>query len=93
MMGERPALSPRIPGRHKRLVDQGWTDALRHLHPDERIYTFWDYFPNAYSRDAGLRIAHILLSSEAAARLSKADVGKPVRGWSTRAITRRCGLN
>ena len=41
---------------------QGWTDALRALHPDERIYTFWDYFRNAFGRDAGLRIDHLLLS-------------------------------
>ena len=66
---------------YKNLVDQGWTDALRHLHPNERIYTFWDYFRNAYARDAGLRIDHFLLSSEAAARLSKAEVDKQVRGW------------
>ncbi len=43
---------------YKELIEQGWTDALRHLHPDERIYTFWDYFRNAYARDAGLRIGH-----------------------------------
>ncbi|QSY97806.1 exodeoxyribonuclease III (plasmid) [Rhizobium bangladeshense] len=66
---------------YRKLVDQGWTDALRHLHPNERIYTFWDYFRNAYARDAGLRIDHFLLSSEAAARLSKAEVDKHVRGW------------
>ncbi len=45
---------------YRSLVAQGWTDALRTLHPDERIYTFWDYFRNAYGRDAGLRIDHIL---------------------------------
>lgn len=66
---------------YQALIDRGWTDALRHLHPDERIYTFWDYFRNAYGRDAGLRIDHVLLSSRAAARLSKAEVDKYVRGW------------
>ncbi|MGZ2433117.1 exodeoxyribonuclease III [Rhizobium redzepovicii] len=65
----------------KKLVDQGWTDALRHLHPGERIYTFSDYFRNAYARDAGLRIDHVSLSSEAAERLSKEEVDKHVRGW------------
>ena len=45
----------------RRLAAQGWTDALRTLHPGERIYTFWDYFRNAYARDAGLRIDHLLL--------------------------------
>lgn len=63
------------------LVNLGWTDALRHLHPNERIYTFWDYFRNAYARDAGLRIDHFLLSSEAAVMLSKAEVDRHVRGW------------
>lgn len=64
-----------------RLVDQGWTDALRHLHPGERIDTFRGYFRNAYARDAGLRIDHFLLSTEAAARLSRSEVDKHVRGW------------
>jgi exodeoxyribonuclease-3 len=63
------------------LVGQGWTDALRHLHPEERIYTFWDYFRNAYGRDAGLRIDHLLLSPELAPRLAAAGVDREVRGW------------
>ncbi|QRM57180.1 exodeoxyribonuclease III [Sinorhizobium sp. BG8] len=66
---------------YRRLVAQGWTDALRKLHQDKRIYTFWDYFRNAYERDAGLRIDHLLLSPDVAARLSKAGVDKEVRGW------------
>ena len=65
----------------RRLVAQGWTDALRTLHPGERIYTFWDYFRNAYARDAGLRIDHLLLSPSVAARLKAAGVDRPVRGW------------
>lgn len=65
----------------RRLVEQGWTDALRKLHPDERIYTFWDYFRNAFARDAGLRIDHFLLSPDIAARLSAAGVDREVRGW------------
>lgn len=65
----------------KKLVDQGWTDAIRKLYPDEKIYTFWDYFRNAYGRNAGLRIDHFLLSSEVAARLKAAGVDKDVRGW------------
>jgi exodeoxyribonuclease-3 len=48
----------------KLLVDQGWTDAIRKLYPEETIYTFWDYFRNAYGRDAGLRIDHFLLSPQ-----------------------------
>ncbi len=65
----------------RELVEQGWTDALRQLHPGERIYTFWDYFRNAYGRDAGLRLDHFLLSPDLADRLGKAEVDKHVRGW------------
>ncbi len=64
-----------------RLLDQGWTDALRTLHPDETIYTFWDYFRNAYARNAGLRIDHFLLNAPAAKRLRAAEVDRHVRGW------------
>jgi len=63
------------------LKDQGWTDAIRHLYPDEVIYTFWDYFRNAYGRNAGLRIDHFLLSEELVPRLKEAQVDKYVRGW------------
>jgi exodeoxyribonuclease-3 len=58
---------------------QGWTDALRVLHPDERIYTFWKYFRNAFARDAGLRIDHLLLSPSLAGRLVAAGVDRDVR--------------
>lgn len=64
-----------------KLVKQGWTDALRALHPDEHIYTFWDYFRNAYGRNAGLRIDHLLMSPELAPRLKRAEVDRHVRGW------------
>lgn len=63
------------------LVAQGWTDAVRHLHPDARIYTFWDYFRNAWPRNAGLRIDHLLLSPTVAKRLRRAKVDTEVRGW------------
>ena len=65
----------------KKLVEQGWTDAIRKLFPKEKIYTFWDYFRNAYQRDAGLRIDHFLLSSHLKRRLINAGVDKHVRGW------------
>ena len=65
----------------KKLVDQGWTDAIRKLYPDEKIYTFWDYFRNAFGRDAGLRIDHFLLSADVTKRLRSAGVDKHVRGW------------
>jgi exodeoxyribonuclease-3 len=64
-----------------RLVANGWTDALREMHPGERINTFWDYFRNAYERDAGLRIDHLLLSPSIAPRLVGAGVDREVRGW------------
>lgn len=70
-----------VRGAFRELIGQGWVDAVRDLHPSERIYTFWDYFRNAYARDAGLRIDHFLLSPDVAARLSRAGVDKHVRGW------------
>ncbi len=65
----------------KKLVAQGWTDALRKLYPIEKIYTFWDYFRNAYGRDAGLRIDHFLLSPQVDLILQAAGVDRHVRGW------------
>ncbi len=64
-----------------RLTQQGWTDALRALHPEEVIYTFWDFFRDAYGRNAGLRIDHLLLNPAAAARMDAAEVDRQVRGW------------
>ncbi|HEV2747086.1 MAG TPA: exodeoxyribonuclease III [Allosphingosinicella sp.] len=72
-------LQPEPRAAYKRLLGQGWTDALRHLHPDERIYTFWDYFRNAWGRNAGLRIDHLLLSPATPA-LVAAGVDTWVRG-------------
>lgn len=63
------------------LVAQGWTDAIRKLYPTEKIYTFYDYFRNAYGRDAGLRIDHFLLSPGLEGRLVDAKVDRHVRGW------------
>ncbi|MGZ5221852.1 MAG: exodeoxyribonuclease III, partial [Chitinophagaceae bacterium] len=65
----------------KRLAAQGWTDAIRKLYPGEKIYTFWDYFRNAYGRDAGLRLDHFLLSSHLDRRLLSGGVDRHVRGW------------
>lgn len=65
---------------HK-LTSQGWTDAIRYLYPDKMIYTFWDYFRQAYQRNAGLRIDHFLLSPELKNRLRGAGVDVNVRGW------------
>jgi exodeoxyribonuclease-3 len=71
---------PEVREAYRKLVAQGWTDALRELHPGERIYTFWDYFRNAYARDAGLRIDHLLLSPSLAPRLEAAGVDREARG-------------
>ncbi|HEX7983189.1 MAG TPA: exodeoxyribonuclease III, partial [Duganella sp.] len=71
---------PEVREAFHRLVAQGWTDALRTMHPGETIYTFWDYFRNAYGRNAGLRIDHLLLSPDLAPALKAADVDRDVRG-------------
>jgi exodeoxyribonuclease-3 len=70
---------PEVRDAYRRLVEQGWTDALRALHPGERIYTFWKYFRNAFARDAGLRIDHLLLSPAIAGRLVAAEVDRDIR--------------
>jgi exodeoxyribonuclease-3 len=70
---------PEVREAYRRLVAQGWTDALRHLHPGERIYTFWMYLRNALARNAGLRIDHFLLSPPLATRLVAADVDREAR--------------
>src|SRR5690242_9167081 len=70
---------PEVRGAYRCLVAQGWTDALRVLHPDERVYTFWKYFRNAFARDAGLRIDHLLLSPSVAGRLVAAGVDRDAR--------------
>lgn len=72
---------PEVRTAFKNLVAQGWTDAIRKLYPDETIYTFWDYFRNAYGRNAGLRIDHFLLSPKLEQRLVAAGVDRHVRGW------------
>jgi exodeoxyribonuclease-3 len=64
-----------------RLTSQGWTDAIRHLHPDATLYTYWDFFRDAYQRDAGLRIDHLLLNAAATKCLTGAGVDRDVRGW------------
>ena len=66
---------------YAQLLRQGWTDAIRALHPEAQIYTFWDYFRNAYQRDAGLRIDHLLLNPRLSPRLEQAGVDRNVRGW------------
>ncbi len=72
---------PEVREAYADLLAQGWTDAIRTLYPNEVIYTFWDYFRNAFERNAGLRIDHFLLSPELKGALSDGGVDKYVRGW------------
>jgi exodeoxyribonuclease-3 len=73
--------SPEAKEKFRALVDQGWTDAIRTLHPKQRIYTFWHYWRNSFERDAGIRIDHALLSPVLAESLKKAGVDRTPRGW------------
>ena len=73
--------SPEAREKFSKLVSQGWTDALRELHPNERIYTFWHYWRNSFQRDAGIRIDHALLSPALAPKLRAAGVDRTPRGW------------
>jgi exodeoxyribonuclease-3 len=77
---ENALLQPEPRRLFKRILDQGWVDAIRALHPDATIYTFWDYMRNRWQRDAGLRLDHLLLSARAADRLLDAGVDREVRG-------------
>jgi len=63
------------------ILSQGWTDAIRFLHPEETIYTYWDYFRSAFTRNAGIRIDHFLLNDRAKKHLKAGGVDKYVRGW------------
>ncbi|SEM50362.1 Exodeoxyribonuclease III [Sphingomonas gellani] len=78
---EDALFAPEVRAAFAALTAQGWTDAVRHCHPDATIYTFWDYLRNAFGRDAGLRIDHLLLSRDLAGKLIGAGVDRHVRGW------------
>jgi exodeoxyribonuclease-3 len=73
-------LQPESRAAFQRLLAQGWTDAIRKLHPRATIYTFWDYKRRRWERDAGLRLDHLLLSPDLAKKLKKAGVDRDVRG-------------
>lgn len=62
------------------LLEQGWTDSIRKLFPDETVYTFWDYMRNRWPRDAGLRLDHLLLSKKLRRKLVDAGIDRWVRG-------------
>lgn len=73
-------VQPQSRAAFRKLIDLGWTDAIRARHPTGPIYTFWDYMRKRWERDAGLRIDHLLLNAELSARLVEAGVDKAVRG-------------
>lgn len=72
---------PEVRSAYQALLAQGWADAIRKIYPDEKVYTFWDYTRGAFSRNAGLRIDHFLLSPHLNSRLLAAGVDRSVRGW------------
>ena len=73
-------LQPEVRAAYARLLDQGWTDALRACHPDGPLWTFWAYLRNRWPNDKGLRLDHLLLSPDLAARLTAAGVDRWARG-------------
>src|SRR2546430_8033425 len=73
-------IQPKSRAAFKSLVAQGWLDAIRELHPEKPMFTFWDYKRNRWPRDAGLRLDHLLLSPALAPRLLKAGVDQKIRG-------------
>ena len=73
-------IEPESRASYRRLLDQGWIDAIRKLHPEATIYTFWDYRRNRWPRNAGLRLDHLLLSRKLEKKLIAAGVDRDVRG-------------
>ena len=73
--------APEVRAAYQRLLNQGWSDAIRQLHADEVIYSFWKYGRGAFERNAGLRIDHALLNPVAARKLVAAEVDTRPRAW------------
>ena len=72
---DKDALTQLAPRQHfQRLLDKGWLDSLRAMHPDERIYTYWDYKRQRWERNGGLRLDHLLLSPQLHQRLTAGGV-------------------
>lgn len=71
---------PEARARFRALCHLGYTDALRTLHTELGLYTYWDYQAGRWNRDEGLRIDHLLLSPQAADRLVASDVDRGPRG-------------
>ncbi|MEZ5880155.1 MAG: exodeoxyribonuclease III [Nitratireductor sp.] len=63
------------------LLNLGFTEALRNTTDAPETYTFWDYQAGAWQKNNGIRIDHLLLSPEAANRLSGVSVDKHTRAW------------
>jgi exodeoxyribonuclease III len=80
-MAKDALVQPETRAAFRKIIFQGWTDAIRALHPRGPQYTYWDYFQNRFERDHGLRIDHLLLSPRAADRLADSGVDKSPRGW------------
>jgi exodeoxyribonuclease-3 len=79
-MAHDALMQPETRAAFRRILHQGWTDAIRARHPDGPVYTFWDYTAGCWQRDAGFRIDHLLLSPYAADRLLDAGVDRDYRG-------------
>lgn len=77
---ENALLQPEPRAAYARLLRQGWTDAVGDLHPGEAVWTFWDYKRDAWARDAGLRIDHLLVAPALLLRLADGGVDRGVRG-------------
>jgi exodeoxyribonuclease-3 len=67
--------------KYRALINLGLTDAIRAVSDSDDLYTFWDYQAGAYQKNDGIRIDHLLLSPQAADRLTDAGIDKHVRGW------------
>jgi exodeoxyribonuclease-3 len=79
-MARDALMQPESRAAFRRILHQGWTDAIRARYPEGAVYTFWDYTAGCWQRDAGFRIDHLLLSPLAADRLLDAGVDKDYRG-------------
>ena len=78
--GDDALFLPEVRKAYASLLKQGWCDAIATIHPDKPVYTFWDYLRQAWERNAGLRLDHLLLSPGLAARLKDADIDRDMRG-------------
>lgn len=79
-MADDALMQPQSRAAYSRILADGWTDSIATLNPGGGVWTFWDYQAGAWQRDCGFRIDHLLLSPEAADRLSSAGVDRAYRG-------------